>query len=43
VFARLRDGMLSRSIAVGLFLSRPFTRVMAHKATKEVAETLGAF
>jgi len=43
VFARVRDGVVKRTLSVGAVLSRPFTHVLGHQVRGSVAETLGAF
>jgi hypothetical protein len=40
---RFKDAVLRRSLAAGAFVSRPFTRMMAHHVTAEVAGALGTF
>lgn len=43
VFARMREGVVKRTLGVGMFLSRPFTAVLGHQVRGTVAESLGAF
>lgn len=43
VLTRLRDGAVKKTIAAGVFLSRPFTAVVGHQVKGSVAESLGAF
>jgi hypothetical protein len=41
--ARLRDAVIGRMMSLGGVLSRPFTKIVRHKAVQTVADQLGAF
>lgn len=43
VFARVRDGVVKRTLGLGVFLSKPFTHVLGHQVKGTAAESLGAF
>lgn len=43
VFVRVRDGVVKRTLGLGVLLSKPFTHVLGHQVRGTVAESLGAF
>lgn len=43
VLKHIREGVVKRTLGVGVFISKPFTAVLEHQVKRDVAETLGAF